>query len=323
MTELNYSLLKDLYCIFSPSGNERKMRRFIKRHISRNIPDACVRQDQAGNLYVTRGQADTYPCLCAHIDQVQHVHPKDFTCVESDEVIFGYSHKLRHQCGLGADDKNGVFIALTCLAQCDTLKCAFFVGEEVGCVGSSQADADFFADCRFCLQIDRRGNSDFVTSIGLSPICSDDFVRATSCESYGYAPSSGLMTDVEALRSLGVTASCANISCGYYEPHTDCEFTSKADLEKCYRFVCHIIQSCTDTYPFQDTADDWWYGSRDTIPSATAWEYDECIDKCAEMLSSDPLLEKQDFLSCVRESFPTLSDRDIAEAYDIAKSFAV
>lgn len=251
MKELNFDLLKSLYCIHALSGNEKRIRRFIKRWISNNVPDAEVSQDTYGNLYVTRGKSDTYPCLCAHLDQVQHIHPKDFICIESDDVIFGYSPKLRKQCGLGGDDKNGLFIALTCLADYDVLKCAFFVGEEVGCVGSSVADMDFFTDCRFCAQIDRRGNSDLVTNIS-SMLCSDEFLAAADPQSWGYAPCHGLMTDVDTLRGNGLTVSCVNMSCGYYEPHTDEEFTSKPDVQKCYNFVCHLIEDCTGVYTYEN-----------------------------------------------------------------------
>ena len=45
--------------------------------------------------------------------------------------------------------------------------------------------------------------------------------------------------------------SCINLSCGYYEPHTDYEFTSKSDLQKCYDFVCHIIENCTKKYKYE------------------------------------------------------------------------
>ena len=245
--ELNFELLKSLYKVFSPSMNEKKMRRFIKRYINRNISGVTIVQDNAGNLLITKGESDSYPCICAHMDQVQHLHPKDFTCVENDDVIFGYSPKERKQCGLGADDKNGLFIALECLASYDAIKCAFFVGEEIGCKGSGSVDVSFFNDCRYCIQIDRRGNSDMVTSI-YSEMCSDGFIHDVDCWSHGYEISDGLMTDVAELRERGVEVSCINLSCGYYEPHTDYEFTSKSDLQKCYDFVCHIIENCTKKY---------------------------------------------------------------------------
>ena len=245
--ELNFELLKSLYKVFSPSMNEKKMRRFIKRHINNNISGVTIVQDNAGNLLITKGESDSYPCICAHMDQVQHLHPKDFTCVENDDVIFGYSPKERKQCGLGADDKNGLFIALECLASYDAIKCAFFVGEEIGCKGSGAVDISFFDDCRYCIQIDRRGNSDMITNI-YSEMCSEEFIRDVDCQSHGYEISDGLMTDVAELREKGVEVSCINLSCGYYEPHTDYEFTSKPDLQKCYDFVCHIIERCTKRY---------------------------------------------------------------------------
>ena len=260
--ELNFGLLKSLYKVFSPSMEEKKMRRFIKRHIKKNIPGVTVVQDENGNLLITKGESESYPCICAHMDQVQRHHPKDFECIENDDVIFGYSSKTRSQCGLGADDKNGLFIALECLASYDVLKCAFFVGEEIGCRGSSEVDMSFFNDCRYCIQVDRRGNSDMVTSI-YTDMCSADFIVDTNYESYGYNLSSGAMTDVAELFERGVGVSCINLSCGYYEPHTDHEFTSKSDVQKCYDFVCHIIESCVGTYNvdfWAKSSDDWYWG---------------------------------------------------------------
>lgn len=317
MKVLNYEVLKELYAIHSPSGGEKRMRRYIKSYIGRNVPSAAVRQDALGNLYVTKGAADSYPCLCAHMDQVQRLHPKDFTCIDADGVIFGYSPKMRAQCGLGADDKNGIFIALSCLEEYDVLKCAFFVGEEIGCVGSSGADAEFFSDCRYCIQIDRRGSSDMVTRISMDALCSDDFVAATDCEAWGYATCHGFMTDVEALRELGVTASCVNLSCGYYEPHTDHEFTVKADLEKCHAFVCHILDTCLSGYPFAYSEEVF-----EKDPFYYNWKYDECLDVCTDLLENDPSLTFANIKDMVHDSYPMLSEKSMKEIYRIAMSFA-
>ena len=59
------------------------------------------------------------------------------------------------------------------------------------------------------------------------------------------------MTDVQELKERGLQVSCTNLSCGYYEPHTDHEFTIKKDLMNCLSLVEHIIENCTDTYPHQ------------------------------------------------------------------------
>ena len=76
-------LLKTLYSIYSPSGNEKKMRRFIKRWINNNIPQAEVTTDAKGNIYVTKGKAENYPCIIAHLDQVQKTRNKSSISAEN------------------------------------------------------------------------------------------------------------------------------------------------------------------------------------------------------------------------------------------------
>ena len=242
-------LLKSLYEIHSPSGNEKKLKRFIKKWVATNVPDTKIEWDNSGNLYFTRGESDTYPVIVAHLDQVQKDHAKDFKAVITDDIIFGYSPKEKEIQGLGADDKNGLWIGLKCLESFDVIKVAFFVGEEIGCVGSSKCDMEFFADARFVVEADRRGSGDLITSISGMKIASDAFLNAFDYESFGYKSTSGLMTDVLELSERGVGVSCINMSCGYYNPHTDEEFTIIEDLLNALDLVEHIVITCTDVYP--------------------------------------------------------------------------
>ena len=121
--------LIELYNIASPSGKEKLMARYIMAELKK-MGVAC-RKDRTGNIYAVKGNADTNPCW------VQRKKP---------------------QTGIGADDKNGIWICFKMLERFKNMKCAFFVGEETGCVGSGRADMDFFNDCRFVIQCDRRGN---------------------------------------------------------------------------------------------------------------------------------------------------------------------
>lgn len=248
---MNTELLFNLYAIHSPSGSEKKMRRFIRKYIASNCGDVRMDTDKYGNLLCVKGEAETYPCLASHIDQVQKSHSKDFEVVTNGEVCFGYSAKSREQQGLGADDKNGIFICLECLKAYDVLKVAFFVGEETGCVGSDDVDIEFFKDCRFIVEPDRRGGSDLITSMFCGGVCSDDFIKAIGAERFGYTEERGSITDVGTLVERGVGISCLNLSCGYYEAHTDNEFTVLSELENCLVFVMRIIDECTDVYPFE------------------------------------------------------------------------
>jgi hypothetical protein len=138
------------------------------------------------------------------------------------------------------------------LQKFDVLKVTFFVEEESGCTGSENAVMSFFDDCRFVLEIDRRNGGDFITTIGgWTSLCSQEFIDAVDPIKHGYHEEVGLMTDVEALKENGLKVSAANISCGYYNPHTDTEFTLWSELNNCLAFVEHIIVTCQDVYPHE------------------------------------------------------------------------
>lgn len=247
---MNKELLFQLYSIHSPSGREKKMRKFLKK-IASEYGATSIEQDASGNLLITKGVSETYPCLAAHMDQVQENHSKDFMVFEHGDTVFAFSSKCGAQQGLGADDKNGIFICLECLRKYDVLKVAFFVGEETGCVGSNKVDLTFFKDCRFIVQPDRKGGKDLITEMFCGDVCSEDFVKAIGADKFGYKHDLGSITDVGELVERGVGISCLNLSCGYYNPHSDKEITSLSELENCLNFVQHIVETCVEVFPFE------------------------------------------------------------------------
>ena len=229
-----------LYNTASPSGREEPMICLLKAELERmGIPHY---RDRKGNLYAVKGRAKTYPCVVAHMDEVHRRSGKGYAAhIVDGRFVIGYDRKRKKTAGIGADDKNGIWICLKCLEDFKVMKCAFFVQEENGCIGSREADMAFFSDCRFVLQCDRRGDSDFITRIHGTELCTRDFIGCAAAPKYGYKPAEGATTDVYILKRRGLPVSCANISCGYYEPHTDREYTILEDLHKCYRFVRHIV----------------------------------------------------------------------------------
>lgn len=244
------NLLHQLYSISSPSGHETLMMNFIRSQLDKL--GVSHFSDRAGNIYATKGKAKSYPCMVSHTDEVHGFRENSFSVLHADSngnrIIFGFNYLKRSHTGIGADDKNGIWICLKSLENFETLKCVFFVGEEVGCQGSSQAKMKFFNDCRYVLQCDRKGNGDIVTKFCGDSLCSEEFLKDASPEKFGYAPSEGLITDVITLKNRGLKVSCVNLSCGYYLPHTPNEFTCVEDLMKCYGFVQHIIKNCNKTY---------------------------------------------------------------------------
>lgn len=242
-------LLEQLYCISSPSRNEYKMASFIIRHL-KSIKDVNFRIDHIGNIYITKGIGETYPCLAAHMDEVHLSHSRNFEIVNhNNEIIFGYDKVERRFHGIGADDKNGIWICLKCIEMIPQIKCVLFVQEEIGCIGSQVADMSFFSDCRFVVQCDRKGNNDIIMKINNVFVCSNLFFKHISQKSFGYHKNHGLSTDIYQLKLNGLGISCVNLSCGYYYPHTEHEMTNIADLKNCLDYVLHIISNCLEIYP--------------------------------------------------------------------------
>ena len=307
---MNMQLLKRLYNIYSPSGKEEKMVKFLCSYIRQLPGNISVSKDEFGNLYVVKGESESYPCLVSHIDQVSHCnHSKDFKAIETRDIIFGYSPKNRRFENLGADDKNGVFICLECLKKHDAIKVVFFREEEVGCRGSSEAMMSFFDDIRFVIQPDRKGNSDLITNISYSELCSEKFLEEVEPEKWGYREENGLMTDVLTLKENGLGVSCINVSCGYYNPHTDEEVTVKKDLMKSLSFIEHIIEDCTDVYPH--ILDYGYWGRYDN----------ELEDEIYEMLNSDPTLTPKGLYDMYSTTYPYLGLEDYERIYKDFRMF--
>ena len=312
---MNYRLLKQLYKIHSKSGFEGEIITFICKWISMNVHNAKIDLDwNTGNIYITKGAAKTYPCIVAHLDQVQEHHPTDFVAIETRDLVFGYSPKERKFCGLGADDKNGIWLALKSLQRFDEIKVAFFVSEEVGCIGSSKAKMEFFEDCRFVIQPDRRGSQDLITSISGLTLCSDEFIKDIQPQMFGYKETDGLMTDIEQLKENGLDVSCINLSCGYYEPHTDNEYTDKKDLLNCLRFIEHIITNCKKVYRHEAKFEERAYFNM----AYSSWDiYDELFEIIRETLIADPTLTPADIFAFYGTDYPFTMD-DFAMVYEDA-----
>lgn len=249
MKKTELELLKKLYTISSPTGREKSIKRFIRKWINDNVENAVEIADSYGNMYITKGTSETYPCVVAHLDEVHNHKGRKFKVIDDGEVLLGFNIAEKDFVGIGADDKNGIWVCLQCLKKYDNIKVAFFVEEESGTVGSSHADVSWFSDCRFILECDRKTGCDLIASGCYVGIASDDFLNDIGYEAYGYKTTEGGLTDVVTLTESEVGVSCLNIACGYYNPHTQYEFTVISELDNCLDFVQHIIETCTNVYP--------------------------------------------------------------------------
>jgi tripeptide aminopeptidase len=203
-----------------------------------------------GNIYAVKGEASIYPCIVAHTDTVHTIKPKgEYRVVVSDDLIFAINPKRLDNAGVGGDDKVGICLALSCLETLPACKAVFFKDEEIGCIGSSVADMDFFIDCAFVLQGDRNGNSDFVQIGASTELFGDEFKAAVEpyLTTYGYKTYDwGSISDVIELKSKGLSIACANVSCGYYNPHSSREMVSIKDVASTLGLFLDICENLGD-----------------------------------------------------------------------------
>lgn len=217
--------------------------------------------DAAGNLYITKGVADYYPMVCAHTDSVQR-----HTEFSIQEVT--YKNILRligkdnegFQCGIGADDKAGVFVCMELLDIMPIIKVALFAGEEFGCVGSQNARPEFFTNVGYVMEFDCPGGVDvthYCNGLKLfdesgefyskvEPILIECMKQTPTLHKHPY-------TDVWPIKRQ-TPLSCINIATGYYHYHTASEYVIVDEVlnaitmgEKCINELgCNLYEFKSD-----------------------------------------------------------------------------
>ena len=235
-------LLKQLYKIISKSGMEDKIKSFVLDCLV--DVQMSITTDEIGNLFITKGEAESYPCVAAHLDEIHT--PCEREVVIDGDIVYTVD-RLWNRVGCGADDKNGLWIILNLLKSEPVLKVALFVQEErtgniAGCRGARVCDLSFFDGVKYVIECDRKGASD-VVSIGKGEIllCDSDFIPQSILKKYGYEMVRGGKTDVVELKIRGLHIPVCNIGCGYYDAHKKSEYTKFSELKICLDFVKHII----------------------------------------------------------------------------------
>ena len=241
---MNLDFLKEVLSIPSISGNESMVRDYIIEFAKQNGIDYYT--DKKGNLYLTSGsevmtEGESYPCVVSHMDTVHRSHTeliesKTKLIIESSTHNEGGEDELttltakhpitNEKTGIGGDDKCGVYVCLEMFNRFRVLKGAFFVEEEIGMLGSQQADDKFFENVGYAIQFDAPSDN------WISEVCSgvklfdNEFkeeITQTLNES-GYTNFSiDPFTDVNQLATK-YDFNCLNLGCGYHRQHTDSEY---------------------------------------------------------------------------------------------------
>lgn len=244
--KVNLKLLKRLYLIDHESTNEHDMISFILNYCYK-IPHLIFSIDKERNLFITKNTTnpENYACVVAHMDTI-HNFTSARELVIKNNIITAKYIKSGIQCGLNADDCNGILVALQLLETLPNLKVCFTTQEELGGIGAYEAanNIEFFLNVRYLIQADRRGNKDLITHTNGIDSASEKFVEDIQLlmEKYSYSESIGTFTDIGVLASK-LLISGVNVSCGYYNEHTFREYCNINELNNCLNFIYEIITS--------------------------------------------------------------------------------
>jgi len=245
--------LKEVLAVPTYSRNEVLMIEYLKKVLDQKGYDYTV--DNLGNIYVTKGVAEWYPCFVAHTDTVHTVNP-NLTVVQLEEdgktILTGIDKETMKPSGIGGDDKCGVFLCLEMLDKLDNVKIALFVSEEIGCVGSKQADPEFFKNVGYAIQYDSpEGDSMSMTLMGKKLFNAEsDFGSKvgnlilehgiTYWERHPY-------TDIWPLmEKFGF--SCLNLAAGYHRYHTANEYVVVEEVENSFELGLKLHEILGENY---------------------------------------------------------------------------
>ena len=183
--------------------------------------DSRLEKDEFGNLFIQIGESDVM--FTSHLDTAtsaltQVVHTFDGKLIKTDGKSI-----------LGADDKAGVVIMLNMIENNIPGLYYFFLGEEVGCIGSrkvaTKQKTEKIEGINKVISFDRRGTDSVITFQSGQRCCSENFGEALSKQlnlsdqtfSYKNDPT-GILTD--SVQFIGIYSECTNISVGYKNEHT-------------------------------------------------------------------------------------------------------
>lgn len=198
-----------------------------------HLLDESLQEDEFGNLFTKIGDSDVM--FTSHLDTATKalspvVHIFDGDIIKTDGTSI-----------LGADDKAGVTIMLYMIKNKIPGLYYFFLGEEVGCVGSRKvATAQKKEKLEYInkvISFDRRSTDSIITFQSSQRCCSDAFGDALANafnevdETFNYkTDKGGVLTDSKQFTSI--YPECTNISVGYYSEHTMSERQDIVHLDK-------------------------------------------------------------------------------------------
>ena len=239
-------------------------------------------EDGLGNYYIQIGETPSTMFTC-------HLDTADKTQTKVKHVFDGNIIRTDGTSILGADDKAGMTVILYMIKKQVPGLYYFFIGEEVGCIGSRKL-ADTWTKTEFSKYIkkvvsfDRRGTDSIITYQMFGRCCSDEFAQelanrmnVTGNRMKMELDDTGILTD--SAKFVKLVPECTNISVGYQNEHTGKE---SQDIEFLRRLCNTVVKVDWETLPVkrdpleEDEYDDYYgYGSFGSLSKYNYGNYEE------------------------------------------------
>lgn len=280
-------------------------------HLSKFFKRSDMDFDEHGNVFVGFNEdAQGLPILVAHTDNVlngerEPVFDLNRRCISGRNV------------GIGFDDKAGIMaiISLWQHFKEQRFRIIFPADEEVGGVGSQAMNPVWYTDAAWILELDRKGNKDLIQVSGGTRLCSDEF--ASKWEALGFEKADGVYTDVNEFKPNADWINMANLSIGYYSPHTNNEYLDTVDFEKIVNKVAQFIEK---DYDFEDDKPDPvrdWSNSNDYGSGySSGWYTGNRCDNCGAQIPSGTMIYDQYGCKfCCKECMQDYQDDEFSKSY--------
>lgn len=215
---------------------------YQKENSLKNYLPNDVESDDYGNYFYKIGDSSTmFVChldnYCNTVKKVNHVIDNNIIKTDGKTI-------------LGADDKAGLVILLYMIENKVPGLYYFFIGEEVGCIGSDKTSMEWYRSeiakkISKVISFDRKGKTSVITEQLYGICCSDKFAKELSnrLNSTGHnlnfrPDNTGLITD--SAQFAYIVPECTNISVGYENEHTLGEYQDIDFLSRLCKSVCSI-----------------------------------------------------------------------------------
>lgn len=221
--------------------------------------------------------------LVAHLDTVHK---------EKVETICRSSKIWMSPQGIGGDDRCGVYALVSIHEKAKKKPWLLFTcGEESGGIGASRFVNEYLkneglrkrmSSIKFIIELDRKGKNDAVYYSCYCPEL-EDYIT-----SKGFHTDIGSYSDiVDIAPVLGVAA--VNLSCGYYNAHTQHEYIVIPELENTIKVVTEIVNEACELpcFPYKE---DWRLDETQDCFIPTQDEQ-KMLDELSVYMGKDVLME--------------------------------